>query len=110
MLCLIFSMCQFLPLRTIVLASSVNPMPSKFYEIFGRYSEAIFEAIFGPYHKKERLDRDPPNLDTILSSATRILGVCKGGGTVTLVAARRRRRQRSSRASAGGIAAAGRRR
>ena len=75
--------------------------------IFGQYSEAIFETIFGPDHKKNL--RDPPNFDTILSSATRILGVHKGGGAATQAAATRRRRQRGSRASAAGITAAGRR-
>ena len=47
----------------------------------------------GTSTKKERLDRDPPNLNTILSSAKHILGVRKSGGTATLMAARCRQRQ-----------------
>ena len=49
----------------------------------------------GPSTKKERLDRDPSNLDTILSIATRILGVRKGGGVATPVAVRLQRQQQS---------------
>ena len=57
------------------------------------------KQYLGPTTTKERLDRDPPNLNTILSSATRILGVCKGSGAVTAVAERRRQRQRGSAAA-----------
>jgi hypothetical protein len=70
----------------------------------------MFEAIFGPDHKKERLDRDLPNLNTIQSSATRILGVRKGGSaTAPVPVAARQQRQRGSRALVAGFAAAGRR-